>query len=69
MFQSFKLVLAKVYFVLHQNKNFVGTNSIFNGFLVKVCVLALLTLFSTLPRESVFLEYVFEICLCNILLK
>lgn len=36
MFQSFKLVLAKVYFVLYQNKNFVGTNSIFNGFLIKV---------------------------------
>lgn len=36
MFQSFKLVLAKVYLVLHQNKNFVGTNSIFNGFLIKV---------------------------------
>lgn len=64
-----KLVLAKVYFVLHQNKNFIA-NSIYNGFLVKVVFsLALLSLFSTPPRELVFLEYIFKICLCNILLN
>lgn len=35
MFQHIKLVLAKVYFVLHQNKNFVATCSSFNGSPVK----------------------------------